>query len=77
MDVWEHLVEPVGTAVEVARALKSGGFLFGRFAAEPEAKAPQHIVFDFEPTFRQFERDGLVSIWSDDWLWGHRVFQKQ
>lgn len=77
MDVWEHLVDPVGTAVEVARALKPGGILLGRFAAEPDITVPQHIVFDFQPTFRQFERDGLVPIWSDEWLWGHQAFQKR
>jgi SAM-dependent methyltransferase len=77
MDVWEHLVDPVGTAVAMAGAMKSGGFLFGRFAAEPDPKTPQHIVFDFEPTYRQFEREGLVEVWRDDWLWGHRAFQKR
>jgi SAM-dependent methyltransferase len=77
MDVWEHLVDPVETARDVAAALKPGGFLFGRFAAEPDARTPQHILFDFEPTFRQFERDGLACVWTDDWLWGHQAFQKR
>jgi SAM-dependent methyltransferase len=77
MDVWEHLVDPVGTARDMAGALKPGGFLFGRFAAEPEPDVPQHIVFDFEPTFRQFERDGLEPVWADEWLWGHRAFRKR
>jgi SAM-dependent methyltransferase len=76
MDVWEHLVDPVGTAGEIAAALQPGGILFGRFAAEPEPDVPQHIVFDFEPTFRQFERDGLVRVWADEWLWGHEAFRK-
>jgi len=77
MDVWEHLVDPVATAREIAAALKPSGFLFGRFAAEPDPKAPQHIVFNFTPTFEQFEREGLTHVWSDEWLWGHQAFQKR
>jgi len=77
MDVWEHLVDPVGEAAAVARAIKPGGFLFGRFAAEPDPNVPQHIVFDFQPTFEEFAHQGLVRVWEDDWLWGHQAFQKR
>jgi 2-polyprenyl-3-methyl-5-hydroxy-6-metoxy-1,4-benzoquinol methylase len=34
MDVFEHLSDPLGTVDHIARALQSGGFLFGRFAVE-------------------------------------------
>lgn len=77
MDVWEHLTDPVRAATQVARAIRPGGFLFGRFAAEPDPELPQHIVFDFEPTFRQLENEGMKAVWRDEWLWGHQAFQKQ
>ncbi len=77
MDVWEHLTDPVQTASQIAKAVRPGGFLFGRFAAEPDENHPQHIVFDFEPTFRKLAEEGLVEVWRDEWLWGHQAFQKK
>lgn len=76
MDVWEHLTNPVETASQIAKAIKPGGFLFGRFAAEPDEDHPQHIVYDFEPTFRRLTKEGFVEVWRDEWLWGHQAFQK-
>lgn len=77
MDVWEHLTDPVGTASHIAKAIRPGGILFGRFAAEPDADHPQHIVYDFEPTFRRLADEGFVEVWRDEWLWGHQAFQKR
>ena len=77
MDVWEHLVDPVATVDEIADALVPGGFLFGRFAAEPDPKYPQHIVTDFEPTFKRLAERGFTEVWRDEWLWGHQAFQKR
>jgi len=76
MDVFEHLTDPVGTVDRLARALKPGGVIFGRFAAEPDADRPQHIVLDFGPTLARFEELGFVEAWRDVWLWGHLAFQK-
>jgi SAM-dependent methyltransferase len=76
MDVWEHLADPVGVVDQVADAIAPGGFLFGRFAAQPDTNYPQHIVVDFEPTFRRLAERGFVEAWRDDWMWGHQVFQK-
>lgn len=76
MDVWEHLTDPVETASRFARATKPGGFLFGRFAAEPDENHPQRIVYHFEPTFRRLTEEGVVDVWRDEWLWGHQAFQK-
>jgi hypothetical protein len=36
MDVFEHLPDPVKAVDHLAIALRRGGFLFGRFAAEPD-----------------------------------------
>jgi SAM-dependent methyltransferase len=77
MDVFEHLVDPVAVADDVCRALKPGGFLFGRFHAELDEERPHHIVQDFSPTIRRLEANGLVEVWRDEWLWGHQVFQKK
>jgi mycofactocin glycosyltransferase len=77
MDVWEHLVDPVAAVNQLADAIAPGGFLFGRFAAEPDPRYPQHIVTDFAPTFEQLAKCGFVEVWRDDWLWGHRAFQKR
>jgi 2-polyprenyl-3-methyl-5-hydroxy-6-metoxy-1,4-benzoquinol methylase len=77
MDVFEHLADPVGTIDQLHRALKPGGYLFGRFHAEVDQDHPQHIVFDFAPTFARLRELGLVEAWRDEWLWGHQVFQKQ
>lgn len=77
MDVFEHLADPVGTIDELWRALKPGGYLFGRFHAEVDQEHPQHIIFDFAPTFKRLRDLGFSEVWRDEWLWGHQVFQKQ
>ncbi len=76
MDVFEHLVDPVAAVDRLAAALKPGGYLFGRFAADPDPTRPQHIVFDFTPTFQRLAFHGLTEVWKDVWLWGHQAFQK-
>jgi len=76
MDVFEHLVDPVSTVEQLSGALKPGGFLFARIAAEPDVDRPQHIVHDFEPTFARLRSLGFTEVWRDAWLWGHQVFQK-
>ena len=76
MDVFEHLADPVATVDQLAGALRPGGHIFGRFAAEKDPERPQHILFDFESTFRRLATHGLVEVWRDQWLWGHQVFQK-
>jgi SAM-dependent methyltransferase len=77
MDVFEHLVDPVGAVDQLRRALKPGGYLFGRFHAEVDETHPQHIVLDFAPTFARLRELGFTEVWRDEWLWGHQVFQKQ
>jgi SAM-dependent methyltransferase len=77
MDVFEHLVEPVATVEQIYDALRPGGFLYARLAAEVDADRPQHIVQDFGPTFDRMREVGLVQVWQDKWLWGHQVFQKR
>ena len=76
MDVFEHLADPVDVVDRLAAALRPCGYLFGRFAAEHDPTRPQHIVFDFQPTFRRLAFHGLTEVWKDAWLWGHQVFQK-
>jgi SAM-dependent methyltransferase len=76
MDVFEHLVDPVETVDRLSDALKPGGFLYARIAAEPDEDRPQHIVQDFSSTFARLRALGFVRVWQDDWLWGHQVFQK-
>ena len=76
MDVFEHLVDPVGTVDDIHRALKPGGFLFGRFHAEVDEDRPHHIVQDFAPTLDRLQALGFVEVWKDEWLWGHQVFQR-
>lgn len=76
MDVFEHLVDPVGTVDRLATALTAGGFLYTRIAAEADEDRPQHIVHDFGPTFERLRALGLVHVWQDEWLWGHQVFRK-
>jgi len=76
MDVWEHLVDPVAAVDQIAGTLRTGGFLYGRFALEPDDDRPQHLVRDFEPVFQRLQVLGFTQVWEDDWLWGHRVYQK-
>jgi SAM-dependent methyltransferase len=76
MDVFEHLTDPVAAVDQLAEALRPGGHIFGRFAAEKDPERPQHILFDFEPTFRRLALHGFTEVWRDQWLWGHQVFQK-
>jgi 2-polyprenyl-3-methyl-5-hydroxy-6-metoxy-1,4-benzoquinol methylase len=76
MDVFEHLADPVAAVDQLVQALRPGGHIFGRFAAEKDPERPQHILFEFEPTFRRLATHGLVEVWRDQWLWGHQVFQK-
>jgi 2-polyprenyl-3-methyl-5-hydroxy-6-metoxy-1,4-benzoquinol methylase len=76
MDVFEHLADPVGAIDDIARALKPGGYLYGRFHADIDAERPQHIVSDFAPTFGRLREHGFVEVWRDEWLWGHQVFQR-
>jgi 2-polyprenyl-3-methyl-5-hydroxy-6-metoxy-1,4-benzoquinol methylase len=76
MDVFEHLVDPVGTVEQLWQVLQPGGFLFARIDAQPDEERPQHIVQDFGPTFDRMRALGFVQVWRDEWLWGHQVFQK-
>ena len=76
MDVFEHLVDPVSTVEQISDALRPGGLLFARIAAEPDVDRPQHIVRDFEPTFARLRSLGFTEVWRDAWLWGHQVFQR-
>jgi len=78
MDVFEHLAEPEHAVEDIWRALKPGGFLFGRFAVEADDEDhPQHIVHDFAPTMERMRSLGLHEVWRDEWLWGNQAFQKQ
>jgi 2-polyprenyl-3-methyl-5-hydroxy-6-metoxy-1,4-benzoquinol methylase len=76
MDVFEHLDDPLGTVATLARALKPNGFLLGRFHTDEDDDRDQHIVRDFGPTFRKLESLGFDQVWEDDWLWGHKAFQR-
>jgi 2-polyprenyl-3-methyl-5-hydroxy-6-metoxy-1,4-benzoquinol methylase len=76
MDVFEHLVDPVQTVDHLSEALKPGGFLFARLAAEADEDRPQHIHAEFGPTLERLRVLGFVEVWRDEWLWGHQVFQK-
>jgi 2-polyprenyl-3-methyl-5-hydroxy-6-metoxy-1,4-benzoquinol methylase len=77
MDVFEHLVDPVGTIEQLWRALRPGGLLFARIHVEDAGTHPQHIVRDFAPTFARMRELGLVETWQDTWLWGHQLFEKR
>ncbi|NTU48535.1 MAG: class I SAM-dependent methyltransferase [Syntrophobacteraceae bacterium] len=77
MDVFEHLVNPTEAVNSLHRAMKPGGYLFGRFHSEVDEDRPQHIVHDFEPTMNCLHSLGFVEIWRDEWLWGHQIFQRQ
>jgi mycofactocin glycosyltransferase len=76
MDVFEHLVDPVQVVDQLSEALKPGGFLFARLAAEADEDRPQHIHQDFGATLERLQALGFTEVWRDDWLWGHQVFQK-
>lgn len=76
MDVFEHLVDPVRTVDDLWRAMKPGGYLFGRFHAEMDEDRPHHIVQDFAPTLERLRALGFVEVWRDEWLWGHQAFRK-
>jgi SAM-dependent methyltransferase len=76
MDVFEHIAEPEKAVEPIARALRPGGILFGRFSAEPDEDNPSHITYDFRPTFRRLAELGLTECWRDEWLWGHQAFRK-
>ena len=76
MDVFEHLAEPEAVVDALAGALVPGGYLFGRFHADPDPLRPQHIVLNFDATFRRLRERGFEEVWRDEWLWGHQVFKK-
>lgn len=76
MDVFEHLVDPIGALDALARALRPGGTIYGRFAATDDHDRPQHIVHDFGPLLERFAQLGFVEVFRDDWLWGHLAFRK-
>jgi 2-polyprenyl-3-methyl-5-hydroxy-6-metoxy-1,4-benzoquinol methylase len=76
MDVFEHLADPLNAVEKLSDVLKPGGFLFGRFSAEPNEDRPMHVVEDFGPTLNCLRELGFIEVWQDDWLWGHQVFQK-
>lgn len=76
MDVFEHLVDPVGIVDTISESLRPGGILFGRFHVDADDDRGQHIVHDFEPCFERLKSLGFVQIWEDDWLWGHLAFRK-
>lgn len=76
MDVFEHLVDPVGTVDALDRCLAPGGTIYGRFAADEDDDRPQHIVRDFGPVVERFRHLGFEEAFRDDWLWGHLAFRK-
>jgi 2-polyprenyl-3-methyl-5-hydroxy-6-metoxy-1,4-benzoquinol methylase len=76
MDVFEHLAEPEAVVDALADAIVPGGYLFGRFHADPDPLRPQHIVTNFDATFRHLGERGFEEVWRDEWLWGHQVFKK-
>ena len=76
MDVFEHVVDGVAAVDQIAEAVAPAGYLYGRFATEPDDARPQHIAHDFEPVFQRLHALGFEKVWEDEWLWGHQVFQK-
>jgi hypothetical protein len=69
-------VDPVATVDLIHRCLRPGGYIYGRFAAEDDQDRPQHIVQDFRSVLERFAQVGFNEVFHDDWLWGHKVFQK-
>ncbi len=47
-----------------------------RFHTDEDDDRAQHIVRDFEPTFQKLASLGFEQVWEDDWLWGHKAFQR-
>lgn len=76
MDVFEHIAEPEKTVETLAKSLRPGGILFGRFAAEADDERPSHIARDFGPMFEKLHQLGFTETWKDEWLWGHQAFRK-
>jgi 2-polyprenyl-3-methyl-5-hydroxy-6-metoxy-1,4-benzoquinol methylase len=77
MDVFEHLEDPAKAISDLDAALKPGGYIFGRFAADPEDDdRPQHIVHDFQQVFDRLAALGYREAWKDQWFWGQQAFQK-
>jgi 2-polyprenyl-3-methyl-5-hydroxy-6-metoxy-1,4-benzoquinol methylase len=76
LDVFEHLSDPVGTVDDLARSIRPGGVLFGRFAVDADDDHPLHIVRDFGPVFERLAHHGFSEVWRDDWLWGHKAFAR-
>jgi SAM-dependent methyltransferase len=77
MDVFEHLYDPVDAIERLWRALRPGGFVFGRWAIEAGDERRGHIAQDFGPTRRRMRELGMERVWQDDWIWGHEVYQKR
>ena len=75
MNVFEHLVQPEKTVHDLRKALRPGGFLFGRFHADTDEDRPHHIILDFGPTLTALASLGFSRVWQDRWLWGHEVFR--
>lgn len=74
MDVFEHLVDPVGTVHQLWDALQPGGFLFARFGCESDEDHPTgvpeatrraarypHIVMDPERAGQQAREGSNVT----------------
>ncbi len=76
MDVFEHVQDPAETVAQLAPSIRTGGILFGRFAADIDPERPSHIATDFEPAFERLAELGFSLLWEDRWLWGHRAYQK-
>jgi len=77
MDVFEHLDDPITAIDNLDAALKPGGFILGRFAADAaDEDRPQHILHDFQPVFEHFAALGYEAAWQDEWFWGHQAFRK-
>ena len=77
MEVFEHLYDPIGMIDNLHDVLTPGGYLFIQLSScHPDPERPQHIVTDPQPIFKRLDELGMVKVWSDNWVWGHDVFQK-